>query len=93
MIELNYLDGVSSYLDALTIHLNPSVIEKPVWKTIYVNKGDFFTIQPNDIEALNSIVQSIVKIKNTDRSYYCRNAVHDLVSKINTPDVVYNSPS
>ncbi len=88
MIELNYLDGISSNVDLLKISFTPSIIEKPVFKTLYVNKTEIFTIEQNDNKELQNVARSVVKLKNTDRIYYCSNNAHDLARQINSPLVV-----
>ena len=82
LIELNYLKDYSKLLSAKNSQLNSSD-----FSTIHVNKHEIFTVSPNDTHQSISGINSIVKLKNDTRDYYCSNAVYDIVSQVNSPEL------
>ena len=82
LIQLNYLKNYSRFISAEITPLVPSD-----FSTIHVNKHEIFTVSPNDTHQSISGINSIVRLKNDTREYYCSNAAHDIVSQVNSPEL------
>ncbi|GEM_PF-6075386 len=82
LIQLHYLKDYSRFLSAKNTPLTPSD-----FATINVNKYEIFTVSPTDVQHLNCGINSIVRLKNDTRDYYCSNAEHDIVSQVNSPEL------
>ncbi len=82
LIQLNYLKDYSRFISANITPLVPSD-----FSTIHVNKHEIFTVSPTDVHHYKIGINSIVRLKNDTREYYCSNAEHDIVSQVNSPEL------